>query len=104
MGRTGGMGPPSLAGVPGRASARQAGERRMGRAVKTLLIVAAAATVLPAQATKEPDWKVVEEESIRQFQAVLRIDTRSPPGNEHLVAEYLKQLFDKEGIPAKILA
>jgi acetylornithine deacetylase/succinyl-diaminopimelate desuccinylase-like protein len=71
---------------------------------KALVVAVVAGAAISAQAPKEPDWKVVEEESIRQFQAVLRIDTRSPPGNEHLVAEYLKQLFDKEGIPAKILA
>jgi acetylornithine deacetylase/succinyl-diaminopimelate desuccinylase-like protein len=34
---------------------------------------------------------------------VLRLDTRNPPGNEHIVAEYVKQVFDKEGIPAQIV-
>ena len=41
---------------------------------------------------------------MQQFQAVLRLDTRNPPGNEHLVAEYLKGVFDKAGIPAQIFA
>ena len=41
---------------------------------------------------------------MQQFQAVLRFDTRNPPGNEHLVAEYLKGVFDKAGIPAQIFA
>jgi len=76
----------------------------MGRTAKALLIAATATTALSAQAPKQPDWKALEDETMRHFQAVLRLDTRSPPGNEHLVAEYLKQLFDKEGIPAKILA
>ncbi len=41
---------------------------------------------------------------MQQFQAVLRLDTRSPPGNEHIVAEYLKGVFDAAGIPAQIFA
>jgi acetylornithine deacetylase/succinyl-diaminopimelate desuccinylase-like protein len=35
---------------------------------------------------------------------VLRLDTSNPPGNEHLVVDYLKQLFDREGIPSEIFA
>jgi len=41
---------------------------------------------------------------MEQFQAVLRFDTRNPPGNEHVVAEYLKGVFDQAGIPAQIFA
>src|SRR5882672_7598640 len=51
-----------------------------------------------------PDWKSLEPEIMQQFQAVLRFDTRNPPGNEHIVAEYLKGVFDKAGIPAQIFA
>ena len=40
---------------------------------------------------------------MQHYQAVLRIDTRNPPGNEHLVAEYLKGVLEKEGIPAQIV-
>ena len=76
----------------------------MGRMGKALVIAVVAGAALAAQAPKEPDWKAVEEETMRHFQAVLRIDTRNPPGNEHLAAEYLKQVFDKEGIPAQLFA
>ena len=41
---------------------------------------------------------------MQQFQTILRFDTRNPPGNEHLVADYLKGVFDKAGIPAQIFA
>ena len=51
-----------------------------------------------------PDWKALEPEMMEQFQAVLRLDTRNPPGNEHIVAEYLKGVFDQAGIPAQIFA
>ena len=68
----------------------------------TLVLAIASATVL-AQAPKTPDWKTVEDETMRHYQAVLRLDTRNPPGNEHVVAEYLKQVLDKEGIPSQIV-
>ncbi len=41
---------------------------------------------------------------MQHFQALLRIDTSSPPGNETRVVEYLKQVFDKEGIPYQVFA
>ena len=67
------------------------------------LAVAVAATAVIAQQAG-PDWKALEPEMMEQFQAVLRFDTRNPPGNEHIVAEYLKGVFDKAGIPAQIFA
>jgi acetylornithine deacetylase/succinyl-diaminopimelate desuccinylase-like protein len=57
-----------------------------------------------AQSPAQPDWTKLEDEMMRQFQAVLRIDTSNPPGNEHLAVEYLKQVFDKEGIPSQVFA
>src|SRR5262245_23864054 len=29
-----------------------------------------------------PDWKAIEDETMRHYQAVLRLDTSNPPGNE----------------------
>jgi acetylornithine deacetylase/succinyl-diaminopimelate desuccinylase-like protein len=52
----------------------------------------------------EPDWKAVEAETLRHYQALLRLDTSNPPGNERLVADYLKDVLDGEGIPARIFA
>jgi acetylornithine deacetylase/succinyl-diaminopimelate desuccinylase-like protein len=51
-----------------------------------------------------PDWRAVEDETLRHYQALLRLDTRNPPGNEHLAAEYVKGVLDREGIPAEIVA
>jgi acetylornithine deacetylase/succinyl-diaminopimelate desuccinylase-like protein len=71
----------------------------------SLLSGLAATVALTAQSgTPQPDWSAVEEETMRHFQALLRLDTSNPPGNEHLAVDYLKQLFDKEGIPAQVLA
>ena len=70
-----------------------------------LLIVSLASVALTAQSgAQQPDWSKVEAETMQHFQAVLRLDTSNPPGNEHLVVDYLKQLFDKEGIPSEIFA
>jgi acetylornithine deacetylase/succinyl-diaminopimelate desuccinylase-like protein len=68
----------------------------------TVLITTASVAVL-AQAPKQPDWNALQDETMRHYQAVLRLDTRNPPGNEHIVAEYLKQVLDKEGIPSQIV-
>ena len=61
-----------------------------------------AVLVLSSQAT--PDWRAVEEETMRHYQALLRLDTSNPPGNETTAARYLKEVFDREGIPAQIVA
>ncbi|HEY2431739.1 MAG TPA: M20/M25/M40 family metallo-hydrolase [Vicinamibacterales bacterium] len=58
---------------------------------------------MAAAQTASPDWRAVEDETMRHYQALLRLDTRNPPGNEHLAAEYLKGVLDGEGIPAEIL-
>jgi acetylornithine deacetylase/succinyl-diaminopimelate desuccinylase-like protein len=54
--------------------------------------------------TKAQSNAAIEAETIQHFQALLRIDTSSPPGNETRAVEYLKQVFEKEGIPYQIFA
>jgi len=60
-------------------------------------------SIAHAQA-QEPNWSQIEEETMRHFQAILRLDTSNPPGNETLVVEYLKSVLDKEGIETKVFA
>src|SRR5438128_5617530 len=73
------------------------------RMVTGVCAAAATAAALAAQSPAQPDWPKVEDETMEHYQAVLRLDTRNPPGNEHIVAEYVKQVLEKEGIPAQIL-
>lgn len=40
-----------------------------------------------------PDWARIEEETMRHRQALVRMDTSYPPGNEQPAADYLKPLF-----------
>ena len=49
-------------------------------------------------------WDKVASETLQHFQALLRLDTTSPPGNETRVAEYLKKALEQEGISATLLA
>jgi acetylornithine deacetylase/succinyl-diaminopimelate desuccinylase-like protein len=64
--------------------------------------LAALGLLTPALHAQQPS--AVEAETIQHFQALLRLDTSSPPGNETRAVEYLKQVFDKEGIPYQVFA
>jgi acetylornithine deacetylase/succinyl-diaminopimelate desuccinylase-like protein len=68
------------------------------------LSFASVALFAQGAAQQQPDWTKVEPETMQHYQAALRLDTSNPPGNEHLVVDYLKQLFDKEGIPSQTFA
>ena len=71
-----------------------------------LLLSAAASAQRPAPALSgvegSPDWALVEEETLRHFQALVRVDTSDPPGNEQPAAGYLRQVLEKEGIPVQL--
>ena len=41
---------------------------------------------------------------MRHYQAVLRLDTTNPPGNERRAVDYLKQVLDQAGVPNQIFA
>ncbi len=45
-----------------------------------------------------------KQEVVRLLQDLIRFDTTNPPGNETPAAEFLKNVFDREGIPCEILA
>jgi acetylornithine deacetylase/succinyl-diaminopimelate desuccinylase-like protein len=50
------------------------------------------------------DWKKQEAEILRHHRSLVQIDTSSPPGNETKVVDYLKKIFEAEGIPVKTFA
>jgi acetylornithine deacetylase/succinyl-diaminopimelate desuccinylase-like protein len=68
----------------------------MYRWLPLLLAVSAAA--------QTPDWNKVNEETFRHYQALIRIDSTDPPGNETKVVDYVKKVLDAEGIPNVVLA
>ena len=61
------------------------------------------AAALP-HAQSGPGTAAFEAETLKHFQALLRQDTSSPPGNEIRAVEYLKQVLDAEGIPYQVFA
>jgi acetylornithine deacetylase/succinyl-diaminopimelate desuccinylase-like protein len=60
--------------------------------------------LVSAALAQQPDWTKIEEEAMRHFQAILRIDSSDPPGNEAPVVEYLKSVLEREGIETKVFA
>jgi acetylornithine deacetylase/succinyl-diaminopimelate desuccinylase-like protein len=57
-----------------------------------------------AQSPRTPDWRALEDETMQHFQALLRLDTSNPPGNEKLATDYLQRVLEREGIAAKVFA
>jgi acetylornithine deacetylase/succinyl-diaminopimelate desuccinylase-like protein len=78
--------------------------RTISAAALVLLVSTAASVHVAGQAANPPDWKNLEAETLRHFQALLRLDTQNPPGNEVLVTDYVKGVLEKEGIPVQIFA
>jgi acetylornithine deacetylase/succinyl-diaminopimelate desuccinylase-like protein len=71
------------------------------KCIHLLLAVLLFASVVAAQ---PPNWSQLEEETMRHFQAILRLDTSNPPGNEGVVVEYLKGVLEQAGIETKLFA
>ena len=53
--------------------------------------------------SREPDWAVAEQETIAHLQAMIRLNTSNPPGNEITVARYIESVLKAEGIETRLL-
>jgi acetylornithine deacetylase/succinyl-diaminopimelate desuccinylase-like protein len=71
------------------------------KALAILLICAASSTAF-AQQPRQPDWKALEPEVLKHFQALVQINTTDPPGGEKPAADYVKQVLEGEGIPVVV--
>src|SRR5688572_25207434 len=69
-----------------------------------LLLAALISTSAIAQSSAQPDWAKVDEETMRHFQAILKLDSTDPPGKEDHVVAYLKQVLEKDGIAVQTFA
>ncbi len=81
--------------------------QRIRRVLTAALLAVASATSgvrVSAQSAATPDWTKLQQETLQHFQAILRLDTQNPPGNEYLVTDYVKSVLEKEGIPVQIVA
>jgi acetylornithine deacetylase/succinyl-diaminopimelate desuccinylase-like protein len=69
-----------------------------------LIGIALAALSRAAEPGYPADWKAIDEESMKHFQALLRMDTSDPPGREAPAVDYLKQVLEAEGIECRVFA
>ena len=60
-----------------------------------LLMTLSAAAPAPAQ---EPDWSAASRETLAHLQAMIRLNTVNPPGNELQVARHLDSALKAAGI------
>ncbi len=59
-------------------------------------------TVAAAQTPRDPDWALLQKETLAHFQALIRFDTQDPPGREQEAADYLQKVLTNEGIPVEV--
>ncbi len=71
---------------------------------RVLVALALASLVSLVHAQAPAAQTAIETETLQHFQALLKVDTQSPPGNETRAVEYLKQVLDKEGIAYQVFA
>jgi acetylornithine deacetylase/succinyl-diaminopimelate desuccinylase-like protein len=64
-----------------------------------ILLASSALAQVPAV-----DWKKQEAEVLKHYRSLVQINTSSPPGNETAADDYLKKVFEAEGIPVKTFA
>lgn len=63
-----------------------------------LFALMTAAVVPNVSRAQEPDWTAAQQETITHLQAMIRMNTSNPPGNEIAVARYLDSTLKAEGI------
>ena len=65
------------------------------------IILASSSVAVLAQGPQQPDWTKLEVETMRHYQTLVRFDTTAA---ERPAAEYIRQVLEQEGIPARIYA
>ena len=63
-----------------------------------LLSAALLMSIAPTLAAQEPDWSAASRETLGHLQAMIRLNTVNPPGNELQVARHLEAALKAEGI------
>ncbi|MEA2659153.1 MAG: hypothetical protein QOF64_1749 [Candidatus Binatota bacterium] len=48
-------------------------------------------------------WRGLEDDAVTLLSRYIQVDTTNPPGNEIKAAQLLKEIFDREGIEARII-
>ena len=68
------------------------------------ILAFAGALAVVTRAQTAVDWHAQQPKILKHFQALVRLDTSNPPGNERKAVEYLKSVFDVEGIASTVFA
>jgi acetylornithine deacetylase/succinyl-diaminopimelate desuccinylase-like protein len=63
-----------------------------------------ASLLLVSTVRAEVDWKVTDPEILKHFQALVRMDTADPPGNEQPTADYLVKALKDGGVDVQTFA
>jgi acetylornithine deacetylase/succinyl-diaminopimelate desuccinylase-like protein len=53
---------------------------------------------------QSPDWAKANDELLRHYQALIRLDTTDPPGNETKATDYIRKVLEAEGVPVAVVA
>lgn len=67
-----------------------------------LLAAAFLMALAPALPAQEPDWSAASRETLGHLQAMIRLNTVNPPGNELQVARHLEEALKREGIETQL--
>jgi acetylornithine deacetylase/succinyl-diaminopimelate desuccinylase-like protein len=67
----------------------------------TLLLLSMSGNALSAE--KFSPGRALEQEAVSLLSRYIQIDTTNPPGNEIKAAQFFKEIFDREGIEARII-
>jgi acetylornithine deacetylase/succinyl-diaminopimelate desuccinylase-like protein len=51
----------------------------------------------------EVDWEALNEECVRHLQALVRLDTSNPPGNEAIAVEYIRGQVEAAGVACEVV-
>lgn len=51
----------------------------------------------------EADWQTLNEECIKHLQALIRLDTSNPPGNEAIAVAYIKAQIEAAGVTCEVV-
>ncbi len=70
----------------------------------TLALALLAALAASASAQSKAASPISDEETLRHFQAIVKMNSTDPPGNEKPVIEYLKGVLEAEGIAVETFA
>jgi len=68
------------------------------------LLLTALVLLMSSASAQTIDWTKFEAETLKHFQALVRMDTSDPPGNEKPAVDYLRQVLEAEGVETKTFA